>query len=83
MEFPNMNRKTLILIAISFYSCWLISVAWPSSVQTAEEVVMTATEAIYRSIQEQCAEIEQNPLHLHRLVEGIFIPHADFERMAR
>ena len=78
-----MNRKILFLTAISFCALWSSSATWPSSTQTAEEVVMTATEAIYRAIQEQCAEIERTPLHLHKLVEEILIPHADFKRMAQ
>ena len=83
MGFANMNCKTFFQIIISIVSLWSASAAWSYSDQTAEEAVKSATVSIYRAIQEQCAEIERNPLHLHKLVEDILIPHADFERMAR
>ena len=78
-----MNWKPRILIAILF--CFLSQPlnVWPSPSQDAEAVIVSATEAIYRAIQDQCGEIEKNPLHLHILVEEILIPHADFKRMAK
>jgi len=78
-----MKWKTRILFTVSLCSLWQAPAVWPSPAQTAEEVVVASTEAIYRAIQDQCGEIEQNPIHLHKLVEEILIPHADFTRMAQ
>lgn len=78
-----MKWKNRILIALSFSSFLQTSTAWPSPSGNAEEVIVAATEAIYRAIQDQCTEIQKNPLRLHKLVEEILIPQADFTRMAQ
>jgi len=78
-----MKWKTRILLTISLCFLWQTPTVWSSPAQTAEEVIVASTEAIYRAIKDQCGEIEQNPLHLHKLVEEILIPHADFARMAQ
>ena len=78
-----MKRKTYVLLTVCLFSVLQSPAVWPSTAQSAEDVVVAATEAIYRAIKDQCREIEQNPFHLHKLVEEILIPHADFTRMAQ
>jgi phospholipid transport system substrate-binding protein len=78
-----MKTKIRILCALTFCLLHQFSPAWSSVEDTAEQTVVTATEAIYRAIQEQCSEIQQYPLHLHKLVEEMLIPHADFRRMTQ
>ncbi len=78
-----MKWITRILIAVSFLFFWPATAVRSASDQGAEAVIVSATESIYRAIQEQCTEIETNPLQLHKLVEEILIPHADFKRMAQ
>jgi len=47
----------------------------------AERVVRQATDAVYRTLREQCHSIEQQPERLYALIEEILLPYADFDRM--
>jgi phospholipid transport system substrate-binding protein len=78
-----MSCKNCISIAFSLYLVFHAVPGWPAPDQDAEAVINTATVDIYRAIQDQCEEIQKTPLHLHKLVEEILIPHADFNRMAQ
>lgn len=79
-----MIRKPCFLIMVLVCSLGHTSSVWPNTpAEDGKAVVVSATESIYRTIQEQCEEIEKKPFHLHQLVEEILIPHADFQRMAQ
>ena len=78
-----MIYKILTLITITMNFVLQPSVGWTTPATEAESVIVITTEAIYKAIQEQCNEIEQDPRQLHRLVEEIIIPNADFQRMSQ
>lgn len=78
-----MIYKILTLIVITLNLFLQPSITWTAPARDAESVIVGTTESIYKAIQLQCKDIEQDPRQLHRLVEEIIIPNTDFERMSK
>ncbi len=75
-----MKRLSLI---ISLWCFFLLPVGVVSANAPAQQMVMDTTSKMLSLIESEREKIKASPVYIYELVEGVVLPHFDFDRMGR
>ena len=71
------------LAAIFLASILAISQAWSADTQLALQLAQDTSDKMLQALSQKREQLQQDPSQIYDLVEGIVLPHFDFETIAR
>ncbi len=72
-----------LLLAISLWVFAVLPVGAAGANAPAQQLVMDTTTKMLSLIEAEREKIKAQPVYIYELVEGVILPHFDFERMGR